>query len=110
MDSSVFFIFAVVVVGASLAFLFKFFFFASFLSLSDTCGGGYSVTCQPIVLAVAAICVFSTYQLIVFCVKQALRGFGFCVKQALKGGAFTIDLHVSFQKKCAFYNKGGGGR
>ena len=42
MDSSVFFIFAVVVVGASLAFLFKFFFFASFLSLSDTCGGGYS--------------------------------------------------------------------
>ena len=42
MDSSVFFIFAVVVVGTSLAFLFKFFFFASFFPLSDTCGGGCS--------------------------------------------------------------------
>ena len=68
------------------------------------------VTCQPIVLAVAAVCVFSTDQLIVFCVKQALRRFGFCVKQALKGGVFTIDLHVSFQKKCEFYNGGEGGR
>ena len=57
------------------------------------------VTCQPIVLAVAAVCVFSTDQLIVFCVKQAL-----------KGGVFTIDLHVSFQKKCEFYNGGEGGR
>ena len=68
------------------------------------------VTCQPKVIAVAAVCVFSTDQLIVFCVKQALRGFGFCVKQALKGGVFTIDLHVSFQKKCEFYNGGEGGR
>ena len=68
------------------------------------------VTCQPIVLAVAAVCVFSTDQLIVFCVKQALRRFGFCVKQALKGGVFTIDLHVSFQKKCEFYNGGGGAK
>ena len=41
MDSSVFFIFAVVVVGTSLAFLFEFF-FASFFPLSDTCGGGCS--------------------------------------------------------------------
>ena len=39
MESSVFFIFAVVVVGTSLAFLFKSFFFASFF-LSGSCGGG----------------------------------------------------------------------
>ena len=40
MESSVFFIFAVVVVGTSLAFLFNFFFFASFFRLSGSCGGG----------------------------------------------------------------------
>ena len=41
--------------------------------------------------------IFSTNQLIVFCVKQALRG-----------GVFTINLHVSFQKKCEFTSKTGG--
>ena len=107
MDSSVFFIFAVVVVGTSLAFLFKFFLLLRSSLLVILVVEVVRVTCQPKVLAVAAVCAFSTDQLIVFCVKQALRGFGFCVKQALKGGVFTIDLHVSFQKKCEFYNRGG---
>ena len=40
MDSSVFFIFAVVVVGTLLSFLFKFFFFALVFPLSGSCGGG----------------------------------------------------------------------
>ena len=38
MDSSVFFIFAVVVVGTLLSFLFKFFFFALLFPLSGSCG------------------------------------------------------------------------
>ena len=40
MDSSLFFIFVVVVVGTSLVFFFNFFSFASFFPVSGTCGGG----------------------------------------------------------------------
>ena len=94
MDSSVFFIFAVVVVGTSLAFLFKFFFFARSSLLLILVVEVVRVTCQPIVLAVAAIFVSFTDQLIVFCVEQALRG-----------GVITIALHVNFLKKCEFYKQ-----
>ena len=93
MDSSVFFIFAVVVVGTLLSFLFKFFFFALLFPLSGSCGEVVAnlSACSP---CCRCYFIFSTNQLIVFCVKQALRG-----------GVLTINLHVSFQKKCEFYKQ-----
>ena len=70
MDSSVLSIFAVVVVVEVVVNL-----------------SAYSPRCR-------CYFVFSTDQLIIFCVKQALRG-----------GIFTINPHVGFQKKCEFYKQ-----